>query len=97
MINKNIQVWSAESNQLVFNGVLFALPIFVLLWLSGVWICYVLLLILYHTGSANKNYFAEIKAYQRNVHIRYITYVFIGYFIFSLVAVFFLKSPLKSR
>ena len=97
MTNKyNIQAWSAGANQSVFNGVLFVLPVFVLLWLPGVWVCYVVLLALYYSGSANGGYFAELKAYQKNTQIRYIVYVFIGYFMFSIADVFFLKSPLKS-
>ncbi|SJM91736.1 membrane hypothetical protein [Crenothrix polyspora] len=76
--------------------VLLALPVFVIFWLPGVWVCLVVMLFLYHSYINESNYLDVVKQFYRVGHYKYIAYSYIAYLAFSIISILFFSSPLQS-
>lgn len=87
-----------NAHRLFFNILLFSIPVLVVVWGSGIWICFFGIISLYGISLYEKNngYLSIVKKYYLVKPYGYILMVFFGYFVFSLISVIFLNSPLNS-
>ncbi|MGZ8190529.1 MAG: O-antigen ligase family protein [Methylococcaceae bacterium] len=89
---------SVKFSQFFFNITIFSLPIFIILWGVGIWICFFGIIgsyiILLH--GKNNEYLAITKNHYMVKPYSYILLIFFAYFIFSLASVIFSNSPPKS-
>ena len=84
----------SQNNLMVDSFILFALPVCIILWLPGVWFCFLGMVLLYAKHGGLARYCDCIKQYKG--YFQYQAFVYSSYFILSLVSLFFLGSPLKS-
>ncbi len=87
---------SLETSQFCFNMVLFSIPVFVIFWVPGLWVCIFVILFLYHSHANENSYLDEAKKYYSVNYFRFIAYSYIAYFVFSLISILFFSSPLQS-
>jgi len=87
---------SITTNQLFFNTVVFSLPLFIICWVSGLWVCFVCILLLYNIRFNKNSYLGAVKEYYKIGRYRYVLASFVCYLFFSINSIVFLNSPLKS-
>ncbi|SJM93696.1 O-antigen ligase family protein [Crenothrix polyspora] len=87
---------SPETCQWLFNLIVFSLPIFLVAWLPGLWVCFFCILILYNRHFNRNTYFNALKNYYKFGYFRYVFYGYSAYFVLSAISIVFFNSPLKS-
>ncbi|WP_394751674.1 O-antigen ligase family protein [Crenothrix sp.] len=87
---------SPSANQFYFNMVLLGLPVFVIFWLPGVWVCLGAMIFLYYSHSYESSYSDVVKEFYKVNYYRYIAYSYLAYLAFTVISISFFSSPLKS-
>lgn len=86
-----------KKNRLFLNLLIFLLPVLLVIWTSGVWICFFIFIIFSDTSTGKHHLYLSIfKENYIKLPNLYLVWIFISYFIISLISVLLLNSPLKA-
>lgn len=82
----------------IFYIALFLLPIFLIVWTKGVWLCFTIFILLYYQKyrSERKEIMDLVRLHYLSRPYIYIIINFIAFLLLSLISVVFLDSPAKS-
>lgn len=97
MLGRLASLSPLQGDELILGLLLAALPVFAVVRVSGVWVCFFAIIISYNLFLTTENrYLQVVKAHYLTKPNNYLLSVYLAYFVFSLGSVLLLNSSLNS-